>query len=41
LRSQRAAERSKTYEDKIIALLDSDYFNEAVKAVFNPENSEK
>ena len=41
LRSQRAAERGKTYEDKIIALLDSDYFNEAVKAVFYPENDEK
>ena len=41
LRSQRAAERGNTYEDKIIALLDSDYFSEAVKAVFYPENGEK
>ena len=41
LRSQRAAVRGKTYEDKIIALLDSDDFNEAVKAVFYPENGDK
>lgn len=41
LRSQEAAERGKTYEDKIIALFESDYFKEAFEKVFYPENDEK
>ena len=41
LRSQRAAERGKTYEDKIIALFESDYFKKAFEEVFYPENGEK
>ena len=40
LRSQRAAERGNTYEDKIIALFDSDYFKKAFETIFYPENDE-
>ena len=41
LRSQRAAKRGKKYEDKIIALFESDYFKKAFEEVFYPENGEK
>jgi transcriptional regulator with XRE-family HTH domain len=40
LRSQEAAERGKTYEDKIIALFESDYFKKAFETVYYPENDE-
>lgn len=40
LRSQRASERGNTYEDKIIALFDSDYFKKAFETIFYPENDD-
>lgn len=41
LKSQEADDRGEPYEDKVIALFESDYFKEAVESVFGSKNNEK